>query len=167
MTLLFNLTLTVLLQRNTRLFFFLCCCSLYFSDTECPPYDLVLWTDGSVSFPFGKDGFGILANCSLCGIEATLFFPAGPVCSSIFAKACAILHALCWSRQHQQVFHFSSLLLLSDSRSVLATLFPPSSFFLPQSLSETVFSLSSFIRLQWVPGHSFLPDDHAADILSH
>ena len=39
-----------------------------------PPHDLVLWTDGSVPFPFGKGGSGILANCSLCGTEATLSF---------------------------------------------------------------------------------------------
>ena len=76
------------------------------------PHDLVLWADGSVPFPFGKGGSAVLANCSLCGTEATLSFSAGPVCSSISAEACAILHALCWSRQHQQVCHFSSLLLL-------------------------------------------------------
>ena len=44
------------------------------------------------------------------------------------AEVCAILQALQWSRQHQQVCHFSSLLLLSDSSSVLATLSPPQSF---------------------------------------
>ena len=71
-----------------------------------PPHDLVLWTDGSVPFPFGKGGFCILANCSLCGTEATLSFSAGPVCSSFSAEGCAILHALCWSRQHHQVCHF-------------------------------------------------------------
>ena len=27
-----------------------------------PPHDLVLWTDGSVPFPFGKGGSGVLAN---------------------------------------------------------------------------------------------------------
>ena len=132
-------------------FSFLCCCSLYFSDTECPAYDLVLWTDGSVPFPFGKDGSGILANCSLCDIEATLFFSAGPVCSSISDEACAILHAYCWSRQHQQVCHFSSLLLLFISRSVLATLFSSSSFLLPQSLSETVLSLLQFYQATMGP----------------
>ena len=45
-----------------------------------PPHDLVLWTDGSVPFPFGKGGFGVLANCSLYGAEATLSFSAGSVC---------------------------------------------------------------------------------------
>ena len=54
-----------------------------------------------------------------------------------FAEACANLHALCWSRQHQQVSHFSSLLLLSDSSSVLATLSSP---FTSNSLAGTVFS---------------------------
>ena len=32
----------------------------------------MLWTDGS--FLFGKGGSGVLANCSLCGTEATLLF---------------------------------------------------------------------------------------------
>ena len=55
-----------------------------------PPHDLVLWTDGSVPFPFGKGGSGVLANCSLCGTEATLSFSAGPVCSSFssYLKLC-------------------------------------------------------------------------------
>ena len=71
-----------------------------------PPYDLVLWTDGSV--PFGKGDSGVLANCSLCGTEATFSFSAGLVCSRFSAEACIILQAFDWSRQHQQVCHFSS-----------------------------------------------------------
>ena len=55
----------------------------------------------------------LLANCSHCGTEATLFFSAGPVCSSFFAEACAIMQAICWSRQHQQACHFSSTIGLS------------------------------------------------------
>ena len=73
-----------------------------------PHHDLVLWIDGSVPFCFGKGGSGVVVNCSLCGTETTFSFSAGPVCSSFSAEACAILHALCWPRQHQQVCHFSS-----------------------------------------------------------
>ena len=86
-----------------------------------PPHDLVLWTDGSVPFPFGKGGSGVLANCSLCGTEATLSFSAGPVCSSFSAEACAILHALCWSRQH----HKSAIFLLFFSCLTLVLSSPP------------------------------------------
>ena len=101
----------------------------------------------------------------LFGTETTLSFLAGPVCSSFSAETCAILHALCWSRQHQRVCHFSSLLLLSDSRSVLAALSSPLSFLLSQTLWQIwqeLFSISCSIRLQWVPVHSFLPRNNAA-----
>ena len=106
-----------------------------------PPHDLVFWTDGFVPYSFDKGGCGVLAICSLCGTEATLSFSAGPVCLSFSAEACAIMHALCWSWQYQQVCHFSFLLLLlSDSPSVLSFVFPFISNFVAD-LAETVFSL--------------------------
>ena len=53
-----------------------------------------------------------------------------------------------------------SLLLLSDSRSVLTTLSSPPSFLLSQTLWQIWQELSSLsscsIRLQWVPRHLFL-----------
>ena len=70
---------------------------------------------------------------------------ADPICSSFSAEACAILHTLCWYRQHQQVCHFSSHLLLSDSRSVLSSIFPLISNSVAD-LAGTVLSLLLFYQ---------------------
>ena len=113
-------------------------------------------TDGSVPFRFGKGGSEVLASCSLCDTEATLSFSAGPVCSCFSAEACANLQALCWSRQHQQVYHFSPFLILSLSLS-----------FYSKSLWQELPSLSFTIRLQWIPGHLFLPGNYGADELAN
>ena len=77
---------------------------------------LMIWCFGSVSFGLGKGGSGLRANCSLCGIKATLSFSASPVCSSFSAEVWPILQALCWSPQHQQVCPFSYWTLALSSR---------------------------------------------------
>ena len=89
---------------------------------------------------------------------STAHFAAGPVCSSFCLEACAILQALCWSWQHQPVGHFFSYASIRLSPPCL--LFHLS-FYLKLS------SLSSFtIRPQWVPRHSFLLGNNAADELA-
>ena len=95
-----------------------------------PPRDLVLWTDGSVPFPFGKGGSGVLANCSLSGTKP--LFPSQqaqyvqvfPLKPAPFCKLFAGLGSK----------SATSLLHLSDSRSLLATLSSPPSFLLLQTL---------------------------------
>ena len=85
-------------------------------------HDLVIWTDGSVTFPFVKSGSGVLANSPL-----RFPFPQAQ-CLSSSAEACAIVQALSWSHHHQQVsqdscsaFRFTSNCLAH----LVGTVFPP------------------------------------------
>ena len=104
-------------------------------------------------FPFGKCGSGILANCSLCGIEAILFFSADPISSSFSAEACATLQALCWSQQHKQVCHFSFLLF-----SLTIALLSLPSFILTQSLWQIWRQLFCFSSCSLLSSYNGSPD---------
>ena len=91
-------------------------------------------------------------------------FQQAPICSSFSAEACAILHALCWSRQPQQACHFSYLLLQTDSRSVVSSVFPFTSNSLTD-LAGTVFALL-FYQATMGPWHSFFLGNDATDELA-
>ena len=115
----------------------------------------MIWTDGSVLFLFGKGGFGVLANCSLCGTETPFrFWRAQYV--RFFTEACATLKALAGLGSTSN--HFFSLLF--SCSLTLAMSLPLCSllhfFYLKLSayLARTVISCGT-IRLQSVPGHSF------------
>ena len=102
-----------------------------------PPYDLVLWTDCSVPFVFGKGGAGVSANCFLAlrplfPSEQAHYAQVSLLKPAPFCKLFAGLGSTNKSA--------TSLLLLSESRSVLFLIF----CFTPISLADlagTVFSL--------------------------
>ena len=86
-----------------------------------------------------------------------LSFSADPVCSRFSAEACAILQVFCWSRQHQQVCNFFSLLLLSDSRHPIFSFIFSSTSNSVADLAETVFSLLLFYQAKMGPRTLFFP----------
>ena len=97
--------------------------------------------------PFSTKLFPLASLLAYCSTETTLSFSAGPVCSSFSTKAYAILQALGWSRQRQQVCHFSSFLLssLCSRHPVFFSVFLFTSISL-EDLAETVFSLLQFYQ---------------------
>ena len=122
-------------------------------------------TDGSASFPFSRVGFSVLFNCSLCGIEAILFYLAGLVCLSFYAESCAILQIGLTYGEHQLLCHFSSFLLLSSCFIPTTHSFPPSFGLAVCHFWHNHLFLSFSIRLQWVPSHSSLLGSDTADVL--
>ena len=158
---------------------------LYLTKVRLSPiltlFSLMIWCFGQTAlflFLLATTAPAYLPTALSVALRPLFFFSAGPVCFSVFlfsrpsfsAEACAILHALYWSWQHHEVCHFSSLLLLSNSCSVLATLSSPQSFLLSQILWQIWQELSSLsycsIRLQWVPGHLFFLGNDTADELA-
>ena len=81
-----------------------------------------------VFFPFCKGGSGVLANCSLCGTEAFLFF-WWPKIVEVFPLKPAPFCELFAGLGNPNKFVTS---LLSDCRSILCALSSFPSFLLPQ-----------------------------------
>ena len=128
-----------------------------------PSRDLVLWTDGSVSFPFGKGGPAYLPTAvsvalrPLIPFQQAQFVPVFPLKPAPF---CTLFAGLGSTNKSS-----TSPLLLSDSRSVLSSIFPVISNSVAD-LAGTVFSLLLFYQATMGPRHSFLPGYDAADELA-
>ena len=69
---------------------------------------LMIWYSGQTALFLSARAAPALPTALSVALRPLFSFSAGPVYSSFSAEACAILHALCWSRQHQQACHFSS-----------------------------------------------------------
>ena len=78
---------------------------------------LLVWTEDSVSFPFGIHGSGKVFDCSLCGTMATFFLFGGPSIFQVFplnlAPFCKLFAGL--SSTHKSVISLPFYLSLSLS----------------------------------------------------
>ena len=132
-------------------------------------FHLTTWRDGFVPFPFGKGGSGVLANCSLCGTEATLSFSAGPVYldfsteSGLGSTSKFAIFPLLFSDSlslfstHCPLLHLSFYLNLSGTSGRNCLLSPPLPLGYDGSL-DTPFFRGTTQLVSWLGGvHYFYP----------
>ena len=108
---------------------------------------LMIWCFGQTAlffFLLAKAAPAYLPTVFFVALRLLFSFSAGPVCSSFSAEVCAFLQALCWSRQHHKVCNFFFLSLLSDSRSVLSSIFP----FVSNSVADMAGTVLSLVFYQ-------------------
>ena len=166
MTLLFTLTLTILLQRNTRLFFSFVA-ALFTSLTL--NVLLTIWCSGQTAL-----FLSFLVKTLLVNLPTAFSVASRPPFSfqqAQYAQVFSLKPAPSWTLfAGLGSTNISAISLLFSSYLTLALSPPPSSlshFCFYLNLCQKLFSLfSSSIRLPWVSGHSFLPDDDAADELA-
>ena len=131
-----------------------------------PPYDLVLWTDGSVPFLFGKGALASLPTALSCALRPLFSFQQAQYVQVFLLKRATfcILFVGLGSTNKSAVSHFFSFYL---TLALCSPLCPLLSFLLPKTLWQIWQKLPSLsccsIRLQWVSGHLFLPENNAAD----
>ena len=132
-------------EEYSSLFLFLSCCSLYFSATECPPYDLVLWTALFLSF-LAKTALAYLPTASLWH-RGYIFLFSRPSMLKFFRQS--LRHSTCsllvFAAPTSLPFLFSSYLPLALS------LLPCSLLHLSFISAETVFSLLQFYQAAMDP----------------
>ena len=120
-------------------------------DSLCS-HDPVLWTDASVPFFLARAALAYLPTALSVALRPPFPFQQAHYVQVFPLKAapfCTLFAGLGSTTKS------APSLLLSDSRSVLATLFSPPSFLLHETLWQIWQELSSLnscsIRLQWVP----------------
>ena len=113
-------------------------------------HDLMIWTDDSVPFPFGKDGYDVHVNSSLCAAEAThpfrqaQFIKVFPLKPAPFCKPSAGLGSTNMS-VNSLLLSSCQALALSSRHTSLSSVFPLTSNSLAH-MAGTVFSLLHYYQ---------------------
>ena len=128
-----------------------------------PSHDLVIWTYGSVSFPFGEGNSDVLAYYPLWGAKATLAFWLAQYIQAFPLKPAPFCELLAG---------FSSTIMTATSISCSSSQILALSFFLSSIshslayLAQTIFSFLLYYQAILGSSHSFLPGKNTADELN-
>ena len=133
-----------------------------------PPADIEIYTDGAAEEGYKNGGAGCVIKNNATNEVHSRHFPAGSLTSSFKAEQIALHGALRWLQQ-QALAESVEVRICTDSRSLVQTLQSGPSRRMDAHSREIwemlaqIFREDHHLTLQWIPGHSNVEGNEAAD----
>ena len=132
--------------------------------------DYYIYTDGSTDGKQERGGAGVYIENARKEVVAQESYPAGKFCSSYSGECVAMLEAVKWIENLEQIAGSQTVLIASDSMSLAQTLkkdnWKDNDIWI-KKIKDKICKLKSEITLLWIPSHCDIEGNERADELAN